>query len=125
MARGGRLRKQVEWRERLARFAQAGTSIVQFCVDEGVSTPAFYTWRRRLAGGAPGQANNASAGLGKRPNRFAAVRVTGTVQGGSQVMVWLRGGTGLAIPLTDPSVAGTVLGAIVRADAEQAGDRPC
>jgi hypothetical protein len=125
MARGERLRKQVEWRGRLARFARAGTSIVQFCASEGVSTPAFYAWRKRLAGGGAALQADASAGLGKRHDRFAPVRLTGTVQGGSQVTVWLRGGTRLAIPLTDPSVAGTVLGALVQADAEQAGGRPC
>jgi hypothetical protein len=126
MARGGRLRKEVEWRERLARFARAGTSIVQFCSDEGVSTPAFYVWRKRLAGaGSVFQTEDASAGLGKRHGLFAPVRVTGTSNGGEQVTVWLRGGTRLEIPLSDMSVAGTVLGAIVHADAQQAGDRPC
>jgi hypothetical protein len=125
-ARGGQLRKEKEWRERLARFARAGTSIVQFCVGEGVSTPAFYAWRKRLAGGgATWQADDVPAGLGKQHGLFAPVRVTGTVPGDSQVTVWLRGGTRLAIPLSDPSVAGTVLGAIVHADAERAGDRPC
>ena len=127
MARGGGLEKARQWRERLARFARAGTSIVQFCLDEGVSTPAFYAWRKRLVGGgtALSQADDASAGLGRRHDRFAPVRVTGSVQGDSQVRVWLRGGTRLAIPLTDPSVAGTVLGALVQADAQQAGGRPC
>ena len=124
MARGRRLRKEMEWRERLARFARAGTSIVQFCVNEGVSTPAFYTWRRRLAG-TTWQAEDAPAGLLKQHGLFAPVRVTGTVHGGGQVTVWLRGGTRLKIPLADPSAAGTVLGAILHADAEQAGGRPC
>ena len=127
MARCGRLWKEREWRERLARFSRAGTSVVEFCSDEGVSTPAFYVWRKRLAGGgATWQTDDAPAvRLGKRHGPFAPVRVTGTVFGDSQVTVWLRGGTRLAIPLSDPSVAGTVLGAIVHADAERAGDHPC
>jgi len=126
MAGDRRLRKEGEWRERLARFARAGTSIVQFCVDEGISTPAFYAWRKRLAGGGTIlQAEDAPAGRGKQHGLFAPVRVTGTVHGSSQVTVWLRGGTRLEIPLADPSVAGTVLGAILHADAERAGDRPC
>jgi hypothetical protein len=124
MAGERRLRKEVEWRERLARFARAGTSIVQFCEDEGISAPAFYAWRKRL-GGTILQAEDASAGLGKQHGLFAPMRVTGTVQGGSQVTVWLRGGTRLEIPLADPSVAGTVLGAILHADAERAGGQPC
>jgi hypothetical protein len=126
MARGGRLQKEVEWRERLARFARAGMTVVQFCVDEGVSTPSFYVWRRRLVGdgGANMQAKDAAAGLGKRHGPFAPVRVTGTVPG-SQITVSLRGGTLLEIPLSDASAAGTVVGAILHADAERAGGAPC
>jgi hypothetical protein len=127
MARGRRLRKEVEWRERLARFARAGTSVVGFCSDEGVSTPAFYAWRRRLAdeGGSAVPAEDALAVLVKRHGPFAPVRVTGAANGGNQVTVWLRGGTRLEIPLSDPSAAGTVVGAILHADAERAGGRPC
>jgi hypothetical protein len=127
MARGGRLQKVVEWRERLARFARAGTTVVQFCVDEGVSTPSFYAWRRRLAGegGANLQAEGAAAGLGKRHGPFAPVRVTGSVHVTSPITVWLRGGTRLEIPLSDASAAGTVVGAILHADAERAGGVPC
>ena len=116
----------MEWRERLARFARAGTSIVEFCLDEGVSTPSFYGWRKRLAGdgGSAEQAVEAAA-LGKRHGLFAPVRVTGAIAGGSHVTVWLRGGTRLEIPLGDASAAGMVLGAILHADAEQTGERPC
>jgi hypothetical protein len=125
MAHGGRLRKEREWRQRLARFARARTSIVQFCVDEGVSTPAFYVWRKRLGDGTTLPADNAPAGVSKRHAVFAPLRVTGTVAGGSHVLVWLRGGTRLEIPLSDPNAVATVLGAIVQADAQRAGDRPC
>jgi hypothetical protein len=122
---GGRWRKEIEWRERLARFARAGTSIAQFCEDEGVSTPAFYAWRKRLAGGAAVLPSADARAGGQRQRLFAPLRVTTTVQTGSQVTVWLRGGTRLDIPLADPSVAATVLGALLDADAEKAGGRPC
>ena len=126
MAGDRRLRKVAEWRERLARFVRAGTSIVQFCADEGISPPAFYAWRKRLGAGAtPVQAEDASARLGQQHGLFAPVRLTGTGQGVSQVTVWLPGGTRLEIPLADPSVAGSVLGVILQADAEQAGGQPC
>jgi hypothetical protein len=121
MARGGRLRKEAEWRQRLARFARAGTSVVQFCLDEGVSAPTFYTWRKRLA-------STAAPAAPTRHGPFAPVRLTGTVPVGSQVTVWLRGGTRVEIPLVDADAAGTVLEAILRADAErsgEAGGRPC
>jgi hypothetical protein len=126
MAGGGRLRKKMEWRERLARFARAGTSVVEFCMDEGVSTPAFYIWRRRLAaeGGGSVLAEEIDA-LVKRHGPFAPVRVRGTAHGSSQVTVSLRGGTRLDISLADADAMRTVLEALVHADAQQAGGRPC
>ena len=37
------------WRQRLLRFGRSGLSAVAFCAKEGVSTPSFYAWRRRLS----------------------------------------------------------------------------
>jgi transposase len=37
-----------QWRQRLARFEQAGLTAAAFCSSEGVSLPSFYSWRRRL-----------------------------------------------------------------------------
>jgi transposase len=36
------------WRGALARWRHSGRSVKAFCRAEGVSTPAFYAWRRRL-----------------------------------------------------------------------------
>jgi hypothetical protein len=36
------------WRQRLQRFRQGQWSVAAFCEQEGVSTAAFYSWRRRL-----------------------------------------------------------------------------
>ena len=124
MAVGTRLRKEREWRERLARFRRAGTSVVQFCEDEGVSTPTFYAWRKRLGDAVTAVATGDTAGLADEPRgRFAPVRLTGI--SGGQVTVKLRGGTRLEIPLADANAAAVLIGAILHADAEQAGDRPC
>ena len=127
MAHGTRSRKEKEWRERLARFARAGTSIVQFCLDEGVSTPSFYAWRKRLSADTDtwARAEDVSDSCGGRHGRFAAVRVTGQSYGGSQVTAWLRGGTRLDVSLADADAVRIVIGALVRADGEQAGGRPC
>ena len=127
MARGTRSRKEREWRERLARFAGTGTSIVQFCLDEGVSTPSFYAWRRRLSADTDtwARAEDVSDSRGERHGPFAAVRVTGQGNGGSHVTASLRGGTRLDISLADADTVRLVIGALVHADAEQAGGRPC
>ena len=37
------------WVERLARFVTAEQSVAAFCAAEGVSTNAFFYWKRRLA----------------------------------------------------------------------------
>ena len=38
-----------KWLDRLNRFSQSGQTIVEFCKLEGVSTPTYYHWRRRLS----------------------------------------------------------------------------
>lgn len=42
-------RKEVEWRQRLARFAASGQGIKPFCQTELVSEATFYRWRKQLA----------------------------------------------------------------------------
>jgi hypothetical protein len=127
MARGTPSRKEREWRERLARFAREGTSVVEFCDDEGISTPSFYAWRRRLSAATDTstQAAEVSGSCAKRPGPFAVVRVTGQGNGGSQVTASLRGGMRLDISLNDADTVRLVIEALVRADAEHAGGRPC
>ncbi len=49
MARPKDLGREHTWRLRLRRQATSGLSITEFCEREGVSTPSFYAWRRRLA----------------------------------------------------------------------------
>lgn len=36
------------WAERLARFRNSRLTVAQFCSDEGVSVPSFYSWKRTL-----------------------------------------------------------------------------
>lgn len=40
------------WVQRLQRFATSGLGPAQFCAQEGVSLPSFYSWKRRLAAAA-------------------------------------------------------------------------
>ena len=135
-----RAEKVAEWQQRLARFHRSGTSIAQFCYDEGVSTPSFYVWRRKLrrrpaaasASGA-GRLTAGSAVAGQsvqgqpRQGIFVPVRVLGDVNSGGQLtmIAELRGGTRLTIPLAGPETLQLAIAALVGADAERAGDRPC
>ena len=42
-------RKELEWRQRLARFATSAQQIKPFCQTELVSEATFYRWRKKLA----------------------------------------------------------------------------
>jgi hypothetical protein len=55
--------REVEWRDRLARYTASGRTVAAFCRSESVSTPTFYQWRARLAKpAATHAANRARAG---------------------------------------------------------------
>lgn len=41
--------RPAQWRERMARQAQSGQSVVVFCKSEGIAPQTFYWWRARLA----------------------------------------------------------------------------
>src|SRR5262245_42876504 len=41
------------WQQRLLRFERSGLSLSDLCDREGVSTPSFYAWRRRLRSAPP------------------------------------------------------------------------
>jgi hypothetical protein len=50
MLRGSDTVKCQQWTERLERFAKSGETVSEFCRAEGVSSPSFYQWRRKLGG---------------------------------------------------------------------------
>ena len=62
------------WRQRLQRFECSGLSAVAFCAKEGVSTPSFYAWRRRLRPSPAEQANRPAGPLADSP-RLVPVRL--------------------------------------------------
>lgn len=45
-----KLQKEMVWRERLARHAASGQSVIAFCRSEAVAEGTFYAWRTRLLG---------------------------------------------------------------------------
>ncbi len=48
MSRRSNPTKREEWKKRLARYAKSDQTVAQFCLDEGVSAPSLYYWRKRL-----------------------------------------------------------------------------
>jgi hypothetical protein len=67
-------RKTVEterlWRDRMRRQAGSGLSIRQFCAQERISPPSFYSWRRRLNEGADAAVGPPVAKRGRREPRM-------------------------------------------------------
>ena len=48
--REGQAERRKFWTELIARHKQSGKSVEAFCQENGVGSPLFYTWRKRLAG---------------------------------------------------------------------------
>lgn len=42
------------WKSRLLRFYDSDVTVAEFCAAEGVSTPSFYQWQRRIQSLSPG-----------------------------------------------------------------------
>jgi hypothetical protein len=61
MSRGPDLARRELWRRRMREFERSAATVADFCDRVGVSTAAFYQWRRKLADG------SSSAGLTKPP----------------------------------------------------------
>jgi transposase-like protein len=91
-------RKEVEWRQRLARFAANNQQIKLFCQAESVSEATFYRWRKQLAetGGA------AAAGfidVGVMPPAPAVPSMTQRESAGATLEVRLDLGHGLVLQI--------------------------
>ena len=91
MSRISRIGKHEEWKERPARYDQSNQTIAQFCLDEGISTPSFYQWRKKLRPLATDRT--------VRPGRFQPVHIVSslTTSGGQPTIVRL--GHGMQIEL--------------------------
>ena len=71
MVRGRHTKKMKEWSERLRRFKDSGQTVVEFCQTEQVSTPAFYQWKKKLAGPSPGRSPKAPRATDRKSARSA------------------------------------------------------
>lgn len=114
MARASDSPKVLEWQRRMARFEQTQRTVVEFCRDEGVSTPSFYQWRKKLA-----QRPSAPERSRSAETSFTPVRVIGS----PGVAVQLPGGTQLQLPTADSQALELMLQTLIRADAERAGGK--
>ncbi len=102
MARDSGSSKVVEWRKRMRRFERGETSLAQFCQKEGVSTPSFYRWRKRL--------RNEQPSNGDKP-AFQSVRLATVAR---PMSVYLPGDVHVEVPMDNLDAIRAVLSELLR-----------
>ena len=85
------------WKERLDRFQSTQLTAAEFCKREGVSTPTFYAWKKRLAmdqSDVPIQSHI----------RLTKAKIVPLVVAGAQlpVRMTLPGGAAVELPIDQP-----------------------
>lgn len=95
------------WRERLLRFPTAGLTVKEFCRQEGISTPAFYAWRKRLG-------SRPAAKSGSRPPApaFQALQVIATPT--ATLTVQFPSGIRIDLPADQTQAIRTVMTELLR-----------
>jgi transposase-like protein len=146
-------RKAQEWRRRMRRFLRSRQSVAEFCRQEGVSSPSFYLWRKRLAGAAstkpagdkrsakPAGSKPSAKRTGRKPSAKSAGGKSLSQRAGVKaspgfrpvrllpaagVSVQLPGGMRMVVPVSDPQALRLVIDTLARVDADRVGDStPC
>jgi hypothetical protein len=60
MAQESKEQLRKTWRNRIDRQQRSGQTIAQFCQQEGISTPSYYQWKRKLQGEQPARQKRAT-----------------------------------------------------------------
>jgi len=113
MSRGPDLARRELWRRRLREFDRGTATVADFCDRTGVSTAAFYQWRRKLALAGSPEGAGKQAGLAK-PSPVAAslnflpVEIMGP-RTGDVVEVLLPSGIRVLVPSRDQESLRTIL----------------
>ena len=77
------------WEQRIRRQRRSRLSIVQFCLQEGVSPASFYAWRRRLSGASSSEPDTPL---------FVPVDLPTPVMAAGSVRIEVPGGVVLTLP---------------------------
>ena len=92
-------RKEMEWCQRLARFAANGQEVKSFCQAESVSEAAFYRWRKQLAAAGATAPAAGFIDVGVMPPAPAAPAMTQCESAGAMLVVRLELGHGLVLQI--------------------------
>lgn len=104
--------KRREWSERLRRFERCDLTIAAFCEAEGVSTPSFYQWRRRLDSRA-----SETAPAATRITRQTFVPLQIATSAGAPVEIHLPNGARVCLAGNDPQGIAAAIAAAALAPA--------
>ena len=97
------------WSDRFRRFDRCDLTVVDFCLAEGVSTPSFYQWRRKL-GGISGR--EVVPGTQIEEPTFLPVRLLSAKPAAGEVEIHLPNGARVIVTSADvPSMAAAIAAA--------------
>jgi transposase len=91
------------WRMAIETWQASGLSVRQFCADEGLSEPSFYSWRKKLTGSSVQDDKD-------KPEPSAFIEVTMSQSNPAAVELLMTSGNTLRIPVgVDTETLSTVL----------------
>ena len=97
------------WSDRFRRFDRCDLTVVDFCLAEGVSTPSFYQWRRKLSGL---DEREAVPGTRIQEPTFLPVRLLSAKPATAEVEIHLPNGARVMLTSADgPSMAAAITAA--------------
>ncbi len=109
MARWPDLAKREEWRRRLREFERRQLPVAEFCQQAGVSTAAFYQWKRKLRREKRGPRPEPRPSRQSTPGmQFVPIEITG----GPSVEVHLISGARLLVPCHEHQALRVVIAAL-------------
>ncbi len=119
MARSTDVKKLSVWRRRLKRFERSSSTVAQFCQSEGVSSPSFYQWRKKVAAA---DADEEAGQSSRTSGAFTPV----TLVPSATLVAELPGGTRLKMPMDDAVALRVAITEIAWADRQvHVGEASC
>ena len=104
-----------QWRERLDRFDASQLALAGFCQSEGITSSAFYYWRRKLSQLPPTSVERPDSAP---KSSFLPVKVASA----AEVEFTFPNGTTMRLPPGDPQLLKMVMDAVARLDFDHGGD---
>jgi transposase-like protein len=117
------------WQRRLRAFDAHRGTVQQFCAQQGVSTAAFYQWRRKLAAQHPRAVPRTGKAVvsDREPPRFVPLTLVSDDAANSRssiTSIHLAGGTRVEVAGDDLELIQTILQSVMLHDASLIGELP-